>query len=269
MRTILLLHLLAMLLASTTASADKPREEMSTGHSAYEAGRFDDAASAFGRAAETAPTAKLDPSPALYNQASALFRLGQLDESSRLFADALKSPDLHLQARTYFNRGNVLAQQAQGSRQAGKTDEGLKQITEALSMYENSMLLQPADEDPKVNYELALQLKHQLEQQQQQEQQQEQQKDEKDQKDQDKKDQQQQEEEKKDQQDGQNQQEGQQQPQPEQQGQQQAEQPEQKSEEMTPKEAQMLLDAMRQEEQKDREQLRLTTGQPIPVDKDW
>ena len=273
MRAIFLISLIFVLLASQAAAADTPREEMSAGHAAFQAGRFDDAAAAFGRAAEAAPTSKLDPSHALYNQASALSRRGQLDESSRLFADALKSTDLRLQASAYFNRGNVLAQQAQESGQTGKTDNALKQITEALSMYENSMLLQPADEDPKINYELALQLKDQLEQQKQQEQEQqkqEQQKDDKNQQEQDKKEQQQQQDEKKDQQDKQDQQAGEQpQPQPEQQGQQQTEQPEPKSEEMTPKEAQILLDAMRQEEQRDREQLRLTTGQPIPVDKDW
>ena len=42
-----------------------------------------------------------------------------------------------------------------------------------------------------------------------------------------------------------------------------------KSEEMTPEEARIMLDAMKQEEQASRDRMRLIIGQPTPVEKDW
>ena len=38
---------------------------------------------------------------------------------------------------------------------------------------------------------------------------------------------------------------------------------------MTPEEAKLMLDAMKQEEQASRDRMRLVIGQPTPVDKDW
>ncbi len=46
-------------------------------------------------------------------------------------------------------------------------------------------------------------------------------------------------------------------------------QPEAQWEEMTPDEARMMLDAIKDKEQADRERMRMIMGQPIPVDKDW
>ncbi len=50
--------------------------------------------------------------------------------------------------------------------------------------------------------------------------------------------------------------------------QQQQPQPQQ-SEQMTPEEARMILDSMKQDEQARRDQLRLILGEPVPVEKDW
>ena len=275
--TVLIASLVAALAATHTAiAAGSPRRDMNAGQEAYTAGRLEDAATAFRSAADAAPASSLDPAPAIYNEASTLFRLGQDDAAAQRYADALRSPDLALQAKAYFNRGNVLSKQGLDAQQTGKTDVALQHITEALGMYENSMLLQPADEDPKVNYELAVQLKKQLEQQKQEQQQQQQ--DQQKKKDEGKEDQKQQDQQKEQnqqkQQDQQEQQSNDSQQQQKQQDkdEQQQEQPapgKPSSEEMTPQEARILLDAMRQEEQRDREQLRLTTGQPAPVDKDW
>ena len=38
---------------------------------------------------------------------------------------------------------------------------------------------------------------------------------------------------------------------------------------MTEEEAEMILDAMKQEEQAKRDQMRKMHGQPVPVDKNW
>ena len=139
-------------------------------------------------------------------------------------------------------------------------------IEEALKMYERAMFLDPADVDAKANYELALQLKEKIQQQQQQQQQNQQQEQKKDQPPPpDKKEEERKQDEKQDQQPPQQEQKQDQQ-QPQEQPSQQEPTP---AEQMTPEDARMLLDRMKQEEQSYRDNMQVIMGRPVPVDKDW
>ena len=191
--------------------------------------------------------------------------MGQFGAAATNFAEATRSPDLALQSKAYYNRGNALVTGSASLEKQGGLDTALGSVDEAIEMYENAMTLAPGDEDAKVNYELALKKKQELQQKQQQQQKQDQQqKDQSQEQEKQKKDDQQ----KQDQQKDQQQDKGQ--PQPQQQADDQQKQPQpQKSEEMTPEEAKMMLDAMKQEEQASRDRMRLVIGQPTPVDKDW
>jgi Ca-activated chloride channel homolog len=257
---------------------DAPRQSMKDGIRSYENKSYDRAAESFDRAAQAAQKDKLDASAAKYNAASARFRVGQFGAASTNFAEATHSPDLALQSKAYYNRGNALVSGSENAEKQGGLDTALGSMDEAIEMYENAMTLCPGDEDIKVNYELALKKKQELQKKQQ-----EQQKQDQDKKDQQKEDQsQEQEKQKKDEQQKQDQHKNQQQdqkqdqqqnqgqPEPQQQTADQEKQPQpQKSEEMTPEEAKMMLDAMKQEEQASRDRMRLIIGQPTPVDKDW
>ena len=132
----------------------------------------------------------------------------------------------------------------------GKNPEALQAVKDGLDVF-------PRD------FHLA-ELKKVIEEQQQQQQQQDQQK--KDQQKQDqnqpKQDQQKQDEK---QQDQQNQQ-GSKDPSGQQEQAQQAPKP---SEEMTPEEAKLMLDAVKQQEQANRDRLKLMFGRPVPVDRNW
>ena len=267
---------LMAVLTSTGWGSDIPRQAMEDGVRLYKAKSFDAAAAAFERAAESAPQNKLDASVAKYNAANALFRIGQFGAAATNFAEATHSPDLALQSKAYYNRGNALVTASETQEKQGGLDTAVGSIDEALAMYENAITLAPGDEDAKINYELALKRKQELQQKQQQQQQNQ------DKKDQQKEDQsQKQDEQKKGNQDQQqkNEQRQQQQDQQKDKAQQQQQQQTadqqkqqaqpQKSEDMTPEEARMMLDAMKQEEQANREKMRLVVGEPSPVDKDW
>ena len=258
-----------------------PRQSMKDGIRLYQGESYDKAVESFDRAAQSAQQDKLDPSVAKYNAANARFKLGQFGAAATNFAEATRSPDLALQSKAYYNRGNALVTSSEMTDKQGGIDMAIGSVDEAIEMYENAMTLAPDDEDAKVNYELALKKKQEL--QQKKEQQQQQQKQDQDKQDQQQKDQsQKQEEQKKDEQQKQDQQKTEQEeqkqdqqqnqgePQPDQQSpdQQKQAQP-QKSDEMTPEEAKMMLDAMKQEEQASRDRMRLIIGQPTPVDKDW
>ena len=257
---------------------DAPRQFMKEGVRLYETQSYDRAAESFNKAISSAPQEKLDAAVAQYNAANARFKMGQFGAAATNFADATRSPNLVLQSKAYYNRGNALATSVESHEKQGDLDTALRFMEEAIAMYENAMTLSPADEDAKVNYELALKKKEELQKKQQQQQKQDQDKKDQQQKDQsqEQKDQKEDQQQKQDQQ--KNQPQDQKQDQPQDKGQpeprqqtadQQKQQQPQKSEEMTPEEAKMMLDAMREEEQASRDRMRLVIGQPTPVDKDW
>jgi Ca-activated chloride channel homolog len=277
----LLIHLVAVaLLAGSVQAEESARRSFDAGLSAFNASNYPDAGEAFQAAAATAPEEQLDPATAFYNAALAAHEAGDDTAAADLYSRAAASTDLDLQAKAYYNRGNTLFQQAGGPAQALSSttpmpspdlDAAGDSIDEAIQMYENAIALNPADVDAKANYELAV-LKQQEIQQQQQEQQDDQQQDQ-----QDKSQEQQDQQEKQDQQQDQQNQEQEPQPPEPSPGEDQEEQKEEgqstqapeASEEMTEEEAEMMLDAMKAQEQSQRDQLHPFLGNPIPVEKDW
>ncbi|OQA26115.1 MAG: Tetratricopeptide repeat protein [Verrucomicrobia bacterium ADurb.Bin345] len=257
-----------LVFGGAAAWPDDARRKMKLGLQEYKAGDFEAAQREFEDAAKGASDERLDAGAALYNEANALYRLGQPDRAASKYMDAGRSTDLSLQKKTFFNRGNALYQLAEQAQAEGDLDSARQALEQAMVMYENTMALDPADRDSKINYELTLRKHEEVKElQEQQQQQQEQQQGEQEQEQEKKDDEQEPEEQQEEEQESSGQQqepaesgEQQQQPQPQQ---------EQSAEEMTEEEARVLLDAMRQEEQAAREQYRMVQGTPAPVDKDW
>lgn len=282
------LALLALALApAALAETPDARAAFAAGAQAFHNTNFPVAHSHFLAAADAAPTAKLDPAAAFYNAALAAYGAGDFKGAADAFARAASGADLDLQARAFYNRGNALFHQATAAdnapalaaRSTQELATASATIGEAIQMFASAMALNPRDLDAKANYELAVLKQQELQQQQQQQQQQNQQ---------DKQDQQ-------DQQDQPqppdqpNPQDDSQQPQPEDQKDQQQDQPqaapdqaeaaaedqpepaaaEKSADTMTPEEAAMLLDAMKAQEQQQRDQLHPFLGRPEPVEKDW
>ena len=294
-------RLLSMLvfaaLAVLSASAEDPaRASFAAGLQAFAASNYPAASNAFLAAAAAAPAAKLDPAAAYYNAGLSAYAGGDLKAAADSFARAASGSDLRLQSRAYYNRGNALFHQAGGPAAAMpptasapmpamSTQElasAESSVGEAIQMYENAIALDPKDVDAKANYELAVLKQQQLQQQKQQQQKQDQQKKDQPKQDQQKQDQQNQDQQKQNQEDQQKQQQQQQQqqqqpaeqkPQPQpQNNEQKQEEPikqDKPSEEMTPEEAAMMLDAMKAQEQSQRDQLHPFFGRPVPVEKDW
>lgn len=271
--------------------AESPDAAMKQGVSAFDQQQFEDAALAFREAAERAQQVGRDPARAWFNYANALFEQGRFEDAARVYQDALRSTDLDVQQSAHFNRGNALL--AEAVRQAeGQAFDAAKTFTErAVDSYRNALTLRPTDRDAKINHELADRFREELEeilaQQPQQPQAQpepgEGEDDQEDQEqDQDQQDQDGEQEPSPDQdqtppseepqdgdQDGED--EAQAQPMPAGQDEQQEQdtpRPE-SMEEMTEDEAMLLLDALRDEEQETRDQMRLRLGQPQEVEKDW
>lgn len=261
--------------------ADPPaaRPAFEAGLEAFAASNFSAAAESFGEAAAAAPAEKLDPAAARYNAGLAAFAAGDLEAAAVHFNAAAAASDLGLQAKAYYNRGNALfhladsplqAQALPGGDPAPALDTSESAIGQAIQMYENAIALDPDDADAKANYELAV-LKQQQIQQQQQDQQQDQEKKEEEEKEEGDSQPQPESDDS-----GEEQKEEEPRPQPDSQpsaGESQEEsespQPEASAEDMTPEEAEMLLDALKAQEQSQRDRLHPFLGRPVPVEKDW
>lgn len=242
MRYICFLILALFLTASSVDDARKANE-------AFENGNYEQAAELYRQAIEENPeNAKLH-----FNLASTLHKLGRTEEAMQSydrFENLSDSPEE--QSYASYNRGNILTEE--------------NKFKEAAEFYREALRKNPNDPDARHNYELALQRQQQQEQQQQQNQDSGENNDEQNQDQQD-------------QQQGndnqqQNQDQNQQQPpnngQQDQQEQNEERQPQPQPTEMTPEEAQNILDALEQLERELLENMKKESSETQSEnDKDW
>ena len=100
-----------------------------------------------------------------YNLASALYREKKYSEAARHFAEAVENQSIgsHERARSLHNMGNSLVQ-------AGLNDEqqAMQYFGQAVKAYQESLKLEPKDNDTRYNLAYARRLLQQAQQQQQQ-----------------------------------------------------------------------------------------------------
>ncbi len=164
---------------------------------------------------------------ALYNLANSLYKQGRYDEASNILEGIVQS-DIsdNRRADVYHNLGNALL--------------GNQQISEGIDAYKNSLRIRPDDNDTRFNLATAMKMLQEQEQQQQQQ-------------DQDGED------------DQDDQQDDQEQPQEgEDDQQEQQEQPQPRPDQISPEDAQRILDALNQQEQEIQEKIEREEKQAIP-----
>ncbi len=230
----------------TAASVDDAREA----NEAFENGNYQRAVELYRQAIEEDPeNARLH-----FNLAAALQKLGQTEEAMQSY-DRFENLTESAEEQSFasYNQGTMLTEQ--------------EKYEEAAEFFREALKKNPNDADARHNYELALQRQQQQEQQQQQQNQDSGQNDQ-----QQNQDQQQQQNGNNNQQQDQNQ--NQQQPQGGQQDQQEQEQeqrqPQPKPTEMTPEEAQNILDALKQLERQLLENMKKESSETPPTnEKDW
>ncbi len=91
-----------------------------------------------------------------YNIGIGHYRLSQPEEAGKAFQSALKSTDIGLQGRAYFNLGNAQYQIASGSLDQGDILKAFKGFQAAQTNFMNALRIVSDDTDAKVNYELSL-----------------------------------------------------------------------------------------------------------------
>ena len=111
---------------------------------------------------------KGDDSRLHFNAGAAAYRNHQLDEAAKQFDDAANATDLRLQGMAYYNRGNTLYYLGEQDADPSKRGETWKK---SVQDFQNSLKLNPQDQDAKFNLEFVKKKLEELKQQQQQSQQ--------------------------------------------------------------------------------------------------
>lgn len=239
-----------VLIFATSALAQKENKYIRKGNDKYEEQSFKDAEVDYMKALEENPASVKSQ----YNLGGALYKQENYEDASKLYNNlaSVGNEDISI-ADSYYNLGNTLLK--------------AQKFPESIEAYKNALRLDPGDMDAKYNMEYA---KKMLKDQQEQEQNKDQDKDQ-DKKDEDKKDQDKQDQEKQDQQqqDQDQQQDQQQQDQQQQDQQQQQQQPQ--PQQISKQDAERMLEALKNDENKTLEKVNLQKGKGKAknVEKDW
>ncbi len=133
---------LILLCASLTFAAAPGIDE-------YNGGQFNEAYSRFQDTLKEHP--KTDAADKIqFDSGAAAYRMKDYGKALQSFSQALLSPDQQLQSRSHYNLGNTLYQRGE----AQKTpNEKLKDWTNALQHYEQTLKIEPENKEAKENYE--------------------------------------------------------------------------------------------------------------------
>ena len=226
---------LVFVLGAVSGYAQKEKKRVRQGNSEYDEGNFQEAEKEYRKALMEKP----GYNKGTFNLGDAMYEQENYEESNKLFSEVVeRSTDASQKAAAYYNIGNTFMKE--------------NKFQESVDAYKNSLRLNPDDANAKYNLEYARKkLKEQQQQQQNQDQNQDQDKKDQDKKDQDKKDQKnkdKQDQDKKDQQDKdkENQDKKDQNKDDQKKDQQEKQQPQQ----ISKKDAQRMLDALKNDEKK-------------------
>jgi len=131
----------------------------------YQAGNFDKAQQEFERLLQK----NQDDLRFQFNAGAAAYRNKQFNQAADHFSKALNAPDLKLQEKAYYNRGNTFFHLGEAIPEPQKKIETWEK---SVKDFEATTKLNPQDADAKHNLDLVKRLLEELKQQQQQQQQQ-------------------------------------------------------------------------------------------------
>jgi len=232
-----------ILIYATSALAQKENKHIRSGNDYYDDEDYKEAEVDYMKALEAKP----ESFKGQFNLGGALYKQENYEDATKLYGSlAERDADADVRANSFYNLGNSFLK--------------AQKYAESIEAYKNALRLNPDDMDAKYNMEFA---KKMMENQEQEQQNQDQNKDQEKKEDQEqeqekqKQEQQQQEQEQKEQEQNQQEQQQQQQPQPQQ---------------ISKQDAERMLEALKNDENKTLEKVNLQKvqqGQVRKVEKDW
>jgi len=149
----------AFAMAEEKAPAGNPEQLFREGVKKYRAENYQEGVDALAAALDNIPkdNPPFDPALAHYNRGIGQFRLSKPEDAAKSFQEALRTSDLQLQHKAYFNLGNTQYQLAQNALNEGDVATGFQLFQAASTNFMQSLRIDANDRDAKVNYELCLQ----------------------------------------------------------------------------------------------------------------
>ena len=144
-----------------------PEASCSRGEEAFNQGDYLQASEYYREKLQEAPS---DPQ-LLYNYGTATYKNNMFDDAIDAFTKALKSDDVELQKKAYYNRGNSYYQKGVEVQQADPATT-LNQWKQAVNSLDSALQLDPDDADARHNQNIIQKRLEELEKQQQQQKQQ-------------------------------------------------------------------------------------------------
>lgn len=86
-----------------------------------------------------------------FNLGAAAYRNGDIDAATKAFAGALRTGDLQLQERAYYDLGDAMYRGGQKKLGDGKTEDAIAAWKGAISQYESALRLEKTDADAEYN----------------------------------------------------------------------------------------------------------------------
>lgn len=162
----LLNHRISLIVFMILLAGPLPRANGSTGDELYHAENYDQAEQAYAKALEKEPENAI----LHFNLGDVQYKKNEYEKAISSYTKALNSDDLHLQAKSYYNRGNARYRQGKA---VLKTDlqQTMELYRQAVADYEGSLALNPDDKDAIYNRDLVRRQLDELEKQQEQKQQ--------------------------------------------------------------------------------------------------
>ncbi len=220
------------LFSAASIYAQKENPLIRSGNKLYGQGKFKDAEISYRKALESSPKSTRSE----YNLGSSLYRQKEWEEAGKSYLSAagrMKDSDAAAKAAALHNLGNTMVK--------------AEKYAEGIEAYKQALRLNPADQDTRYNLSYAMRKMQQQQQQQQQN----------DQNKEDKKD-------KQDQQQNQQQQ-------PQDQNDQQQQNQQQQKQQISKQDAERMLQALKNDEQKTMDKVKKQKAKPVQVqvEKDW
>ncbi|QBG45998.1 tetratricopeptide repeat protein [Verrucomicrobia bacterium S94] len=141
--------LLLLISAFSVKAEDTPRSSMRKGLKAYKSGNYTNAIEHLEK------TVLEFPDIGNYNLGNAHYRAGDYEAASDAFNEALRTTDLELQFKAYFNRGNALLARTTALTKTEEISLAIELAFQAMDMFEKAILLQPDHLEAKQNFERA------------------------------------------------------------------------------------------------------------------
>jgi Ca-activated chloride channel family protein len=127
----------------------RPAQASAPGLDAYHDGRFDDAFTQFQQTLKDHPQSRAEDK-LQFDSGAAAYKMKDYGKALESFSQALLSPDVGLQSKSYYNLGNTLYERGESQK---NDDRKLADWTNALQHYEQTLKLEPQNKEAKENYD--------------------------------------------------------------------------------------------------------------------